>query len=762
MTDLSVTVGQLAQFCHRSGDIDYRFRPSPTASQGIEGHQRVYRKRPDSYLREYPVDCQWSDSLQIRGRADGYDPKRALIEEIKTCRVHPDTIPEPISRLHMAQARLYAAMVNAVEKHPQMEVRLTWLNIDDDSEYTLEQSYTAQELTDFFNDTMARFSHWWSAITRLRAARDDSLAELVFPHPEFRAGQRELAELVYKCIDQRGELLLEAPTGIGKTAAVLYPALKALATDKHDKLLFLTARSVGRKTAEDSLDLLAGAGYKGCALSLTAKDVICLSPGKACHGDDCPYARGYYDKLPDAMLAALEFNVLRRENLEQLARRFEVCPYQLGLDLLPWMDVVIGDLHHFYGLPALTTHLLEQGQDRWSALVDEAHNLPGRARGMYSAELAKGRLMAARKSASSPLSSSLNRLNKVMLDLQKEDWHEPEFDSQQELPPGLLEALKLFIADCADAQARDAAVLHRSSQLLAFYHDVLHFIRVAECWGQDFRFERMRGAEQQSLRLRLNCLDPARLLGQRHERLHSLTAFSATLSPAEWMRSSLGFSEQAVYRRQDSPFSPGQMQVSVATHIDTRYRGRSESMPELARVLAAWLADTAGNCIVYFPSYKYLQDCLALLDQLPEVLASRTLWIQGRDQNQQSRDELLDQLEVRRDLAAFCILGGVFGEGIDLPGDRLRSVVVVGVGLPQVNRDSEQQRQYFASRYGSGYEYAYIYPGMQKVDQALGRVIRRLDDRGSALIIDPRYRQSEYRDLLPPWWAYRDYSGAEN
>jgi len=757
MPELIVAVRDLAEFCHRSGDIDYRFKSSPTGVQGVEGHQRVYRNRPASYQSEFSVEHRLPSGLVLRGRADGYDPEAGMVEEIKTCRIQPGSIPESITRLHLAQARLYAAIIAIEEDRAELEVRLTWFNIDSGKESILEQVYSREELATFLEDSMQRFSAWLEAILKLRTARDNSLASLAFPHGEFRPGQRDIAEMVYKCIDQSGQLMVEAPTGIGKTAAVLFPALKAMAQRKHDRVVFLTAKTVGREAAEETLGLFYRAGYRGNAISLTAREKICLSPGKACHGDDCPYARNYYDKLPEAMFAALEAPVLTRQALEELAGRYEVCPYQLGLDLLPWTDVVIGDVNHMYGLPAMLGGLVDTNSQRWTVLLDEAHNLPSRARGMYSISLSKAELMSVRASSPKAIGKSLNRINRVLLVLQKEPWQEQEFTSRIDIPGDLVDALRRFSSDCGEQQARDAAFLHRHPALLNFYFLVLQLLRIVEVWGEDFRFELTRGPGKQSLVVRLNCLDPARLLARRQQSLHSVTAFSATLFPPDWMQSALGL-EQAVYRRQNSPFSASQMEVSILTSVDTRYRQRQQSMEALVVSVRQWLDEVPGNCIVYFPSYRYMRDALDLLQQGDSPISSRTLWQQDRNQDDETRRQLLEILDSRRDVAAFCILGGVFGEGIDLPGERLSSVVVVGVGLPQVNRDTEQLRDYFAAHYGRGFEYAYLYPGMQKVDQALGRVIRRMDDSGRALIIDQRYRQREYRELLPPWWTYRNQS----
>ncbi|MEZ5501778.1 MAG: ATP-dependent DNA helicase [Halioglobus sp.] len=762
MRELTVAITELARFCHRRGDIDQRFNPSPTGAEGIAGHRRIQARRPDTYLAEFPVEYRHSASalqLTLRGRADGYDPQQGLVEEIKTCRVAPDSLPEPVAQLHLAQGRLYAAIIATQGDLAALDVRVTWLNIDTDEEHSRTVRYTAAQLGAFLADTLARFAGWLQRLAQLRRERDASLLGLAFPYAGFRAGQRRIAELTYKCVDKAGQLLLEAPTGIGKTAAVLYPALKALATGKHDRIIFLTAKTVGRRAAQDALAEFARAGYRGTALSLTARDKVCLSPGRACHGDDCPYARGYYDKLPAAMHAAIEQGALRREELEALARRFEVCPYELALDLLPWVDVVIADLHYVYSLTAGVGSAMETDSARWTVLLDEAHNLPGRARGMYSARLAKAAILRAKKTASGDLARSLASVNRQFLRLSKLPWQEADFHSSEDLPAELLQSLQAFTGITSERLAREPTFLQRHPALMDCYFDVLQFLRVAEQWGADYRCELTRGADRQSLALTLNCLDPARLLTARQRRAHAVIAFSATLSPLAWSRASLGLDEEAVCCRASSPFASQQLRVWLATGIDTRYHQRERSLPDLARLLRDWLNTTPGNCIVYFPSYRYLQDCLAQLQSDPSPPLARTLWVQAREQDDIEREQFLQLLAKCDDAVAFCILGGVFGEGIDLPGELLRSVVVVGIGMPQVNRDTRQLQAWYQQRYHAGFEYAFLYPGMQKVDQALGRVVRRLEDSGSALLIDPRYRQRQYRELLPPWWDYHDWPG---
>jgi DNA excision repair protein ERCC-2 len=758
MPELSVSVRSLAEFCYRSGDIDHRFTPSPTGAEGLQGHQRLAAERPATWVAEYPLEhvCQLGNTrLTLRGRADGYDASAGLVEEIKTCRVDAPAIPDSVSRQHLAQARLYAGIIAAAGDMSALRVRLTWFNIDSGQQWHLDEELTAAELAEFLQASLLEFSAWVETVAQQRQQRDRSLAELAFPFRDFRAGQRDIAELVYKCVDQGGRLLVEAPTGLGKTAAVLYPALKALQRGKHDRLLFLTAKTSGRLAAEQTLEHFRGAGFRGAALSITARDRVCLSPGKACHGDDCPYARGYYDRRPDAMYEALQRPSLTREDIEALAGQHQICPYQLAMDLLPWVDLVIADVHYLYSLTPLLGARLQDDTLRWTALLDEAHNLPGRAVDMYSAGLLKDRLMSARAEAAGTVRKTLERCNRVLLQLQRELLPDPGQVISAQLPAGLAEALHALVAVVGEQLAQQPAWLQARPRLMDFYFDVLQFLRVLEEWGEEYRLELSRSAARQSLKLRLNCLDPSRLLAARHADLHALAAFSATLTPRQWMCDSLGLPAETVWRREESPFDPSQLLVHIAVEVDTRYRQRDRTLPRLAATLQRWLAQVQGNCIVYFPSYRYLQGCLELM---PEPVPERR-WVQQSTQTEEERARLLALLAQRNDVTAFCILGGVYGEGIDLPGDLLASVVIVGLGLPQVNPDTEQRRDYFQARYGNGFEYAYLYPGMQKVGQALGRVIRQAQDSGEALLIDSRYSQPVYRQLLPPWWTYRDYTG---
>ncbi len=752
-------VRELAAFCHRSGDIDYRFTPSPSAEQGIAGHQLLQNRRGGDYRAEYPLETRVSYpdfELCLAGRADGYDAEAGLLEEIKTCRVERDAIPASVEALHWAQLALYGGLLCRSEpEREQVTLQLTYYQVDSAEEWQRTELVTRDWLLDFLDTSLARMGDWLAREWAWRQRRDTSLQSLTFPYGEFRDGQRHLAETVYKCIAQSGQALLEAPTGTGKTAAVLYPALKALVTGRHERVAFITARTVGRLAAEHTLRDFEGQGMALRRVSLSARESICFSPGKACHAEDCPFAAGYYDRLPAAMRSALDVADLDRAAIETLAREHEVCPYQLAMDLIPWVDLCIADIHYVYSFQAgLAATYADQGM-RWSLLLDEAHNLPQRARDMYSASLEKARLMAARQDASGAVRRALDACNRALLALAREEWLEPEYDSREQPPEALVVALQRLTGAVGEQLAATPLFLQSRPRLLDFYFDCLQFQRVLDAFDTDFRFEMTRTGSTQGLVVKLRCLDAARLLGLRQRAPAAVAAFSATLSPPRWMLQEMGLGEAAVFQSLPSPFSAEQLRVVLNTGLDTRYRARQATLPAVAEAIAAWLADNSGNCIVYFSAYRYMED---VVERLPPN--GRQLCVQDRRWREAERTALLETLKRESNVAAFCILGGVFGEGIDLPGDALSSVVIVGTGLPQFSREREVLRDYYdhSGRHqpGQGFRYAYLYPGMQRVSQALGRVIRTESDCGSALLIDPRYGEKEYRQLLPSQWCYRE------
>ncbi|MHA7816524.1 MAG: ATP-dependent DNA helicase [Pseudohaliea sp.] len=761
MAEIPVAVRELVAFCHRSGDIDQRFQASPTAADGQRGHRELAARRPAPWEAEVALSHRWTDgrrALLLRGRADGVDRSAALVEEIKTCRVDPARMPAAHSRQHLAQGRLYAAMLAQAEDLPAVTVRLTWYQLDSGEEHTLEQHYEAAELATFLEESLARYAHWLDTLDALAAERDATIAALAFPHRDFRAGQRSAAELVYRCIDRGGQLLLEAPTGIGKTLAVLYPALKALATEKHDKLLFCTARHTGRRAAEQTLARLEEGGLAATRLTLTAKERICFSPGKACRPEACAYARGYYDKLPAARAEGVALRRLDQPALEALARRHALCPYQLALDLLPWCDVIVADQHYAFALAGTLGQLARERGERWSLLIDEAHNLPARARDMYSASLDRGLLRRAGRAARGRLRRALVAADAALGALAPVDLPAGGRVCGLDRPPASVTgALEDVVAAAAALLVDRPEVLAAPGPLKDAWFDALAYLRVGEEWGEDYTCDLHVDEAGEPATLVLNCLDPGRLLAGRHDAGHASVAFSATLAPPSWMGQRLGFRPDAVWHRCPSPFRPAQLAVTLEPAIDTRYAARAASRDALVARLLAWAAEHPGNCLVFFPSHRYLADCR---EAIAAGLAGRQLWVQPAP-GEASAEDLVALLGTERDVLGLCVLGSGYSEGVDLPGDQLRSVVVVGPGLPQLSHDTRALESWFAARGHDGFACACLYPALQRVNQALGRVIRGEADRGAALLIDPRFLRAPYRGLLAPHWDYRLAGGED-
>jgi DNA excision repair protein ERCC-2 len=649
-------------------------------------------------------------------------------------------------------------MLAQAEGLPAVTVRLTWYQLDSGDEHTLEQHYEAAELAAFLADSLARYAAWLDTVDALAAERDAGIAALAFPHRDYRVGQRRAAELVYRCLDRGGQLLLEAPTGIGKTLAVLYPALKALATGKHDRLVFCTARHTGRRAAEQTLAQLEDGGLAATRLTLTAKERICFSPGKACRPEACPYAVGYYDKLPAARAEGVALRRLDQPALEALARRHALCPYQLAFDLLPWCDVIIADQHYAFSLGASLGQLALERGERWSLLVDEAHNLPARARDMYSASLNRPLLRAARRAARGRLRRALAAVDGALADLAPLNADAGERVRALDRPPDTVsEALQGLVAAAAALLVERPDVLAVPGPLQDAWFAALSYLRVSEEWDGDYRCDLHLDDGGEPAALVLNCLDPGRLLARRHDAGHASVAFSATLAPPSWMGERLGFRPDAVWHRCPSPFAPSQLAVTLEPAIDPRYAARAASRDALVARLLAWAGQHPGNCLVFFPSHRYLADCR---EAIGAGLAGRRLWAQPAP-GEPPGEDLLALLATARDVLALCVLGSGYSEGIDLPGDQLCSVVVVGPGLPHLSHDTRALEAWFAARGRDGFACACLYPALQRVNQALGRVIRADADRGAALLIDPRFLRAPYRGLLAPHWDYRP-AGAED
>jgi Rad3-related DNA helicase len=742
----NVAVRALCEFTAKCGDLDLRFTPAPTAQEGMAGHALVASRRGEGYQAELALSGEFGP-LRVRGRADGYDPARGRLEEVKTYRGDLQRMPANHRQLHWAQLKVYGWLLCQQQSLPEIELALVYFDIGSQKETLLTERHRACDLQAFFEELCQRFIAWAEQELAHAGARNAALESLAFPHAGFRHGQRQLAEAVYKAVSTGCCLMAQAPTGIGKTLGTLFPLLKAFQRQTLDKVFFLAAKTPGRQLALDALRQIRAEPLR--ILELVARDKACEHPASACHGESCPLARGFYDRLPAARKAAAQQRWLDRESLREVALAHQVCPYYLAQEMARWSDLVVGDYNYYFDSSALLYGLASANQWRVSVLVDEAHNLVERARKMYSAELDQLRLKTLRKTAPAVLKKPLERIGRSWSELNKEQAE--DYRAYADPPQKMLNALQGAVNAITD-YFTDNPTTHDGA-LQDFYFEAMQFGRMAEQFDSHSLFDLSKrpGQGGGSLsRLCLRNLVPAPFLEPRFAASRSTVLFSATLNPRHYYSDLLGLARNTPWLEVDSPFDAGQLQVRVAAEVSTRYQHRASSLGPIAELMARQFRERPGNYLAFFSSYDYLQQVAALFArEQPQV----PIWMQARQMDESERQAFIQRFEAGGQGIGFAVLGGAFGEGIDLPGERLIGAFIATLGLPQLNPVNEQLRQRMASLFGAGYDYAYLYPGLQKVVQAAGRVIRTTEDRGVVHLIDDRFARPEVRRLLPSWWA---------
>jgi Rad3-related DNA helicase len=741
-------VRALCEFTAKGGDLDLRFTPSPTAQEGIAGHRTVAARRSPGYQTEVPLAGQYLQ-LKIRGRADGYDPELNQLEEVKTYRGDLDAMPDNHRQLHWAQVKVYGWLLCQQMQLSEVNLALVYFNIVTEQETLLRERFTAATLESFFQQHCAIFLQWAQQELIHTRERNQACDLLKFPHSTFRTGQRHLAESVYKAVSTGRCLMAQAPTGIGKTIGTLFPMLKAASPQKLDKVFFLTAKTPGRKLALDALSVIGDNApqLKLRVLELVARDKACEHLDKACNGDSCPLAKGFYDRLPAARAAAASALWLDQAGMRALALAHKVCPYYLSQEMARWADVVIADYNYYFDLSALLFGLAQFNQWRVAVLVDEAHNMVERTRQMYSASLDQQSLNTLRQNAPEPLQKSLQRINR--------EWnavHKPQVAPYQAYPgtPGkLLLSLNNCITVMGDYFNEHPHAVDGALQ--SFYFDAIGFVRIAELFDEHFVFDiSKREVGKRSLsRLCLRNVVPAGFIRPRLTAARSSVLFSATLSPRHYYADLLGLPSDTAWIDVESPFSREQLDVRIVSQISTRFTHRQASLAPIVDLMAEQFETRPGNYLAFFSSFDYLQQVVELMQRThPQI----TLWQQARGMSESDRQAFLDRFTLQSQGIGFAVLGGAFGEGIDLPGARLIGAFIATLGLAQLNPVNEQLKRRMAALFGAGYDYTYLYPGVQKVVQAAGRVIRSQEDSGVVMLIDDRFAEQKVQQLLPRWW----------
>ncbi|MCV2360492.1 ATP-dependent DNA helicase [Paucibacter sp. TC2R-5] len=754
MKPYTVAVRALCEFTAKQGDLDLRFTPAPSAQEGIEGHALVASRRPAHYQAELALSGQYQDLL-VRGRADGFDAQLGRLEEVKTFKGKIERIPENHRLLHWAQLKVYGAMLCRAQGLAEVELALVYFNIGSQQETLLCERHAAADLQVFFETLCGRFLAWAQQELAHRGQRDEALSALAFPHGDFRPGQRDLSTAVYRAAQTGRCLMAQAPTGIGKTVGTIFPLLKACPGQQLDKVFFLTAKSAGRGLALEALHLLKKSVGKLPlrALELVARDKACEHPDKACHGESCPLAQGFYDRLGAARAAAVTVStdgLLDRGALREVALAHSVCPYYLSQELVRWSDVVVGDYNYYFDVSALLHGLTQANQWRVAVLVDEAHNLVERGRKMYTAELDQASLRAARLAAPPALKKALDRLHRQWNELNKAQLS--PYQVLDGLPLKFVASLQLLNSALADYQAEHPTEVNAALQV--FYFEALHFTRMAELFGPHSLCDVSKadtGLARAGSVLCLRNVLPAPFLGPRFTAARTTILFSATLQPMAYFADILGLPADTAWVDVAAPFEADQLQVSVAAHISTRYQQRQASLPAIVELMARQFQAQPGNYLAFFSSHDYLQEAAALFESLHGQISISK---QTRRMTEQEQQAFLSRLTPDSLGIAFVVLGGSFGEAVDLPGKRLIGAFIATLGLPQVNPVNEQIKLRLDQLMGggAGYNYTYLYPGLQKVVQAAGRVIRTVSDQGVLHLMDDRFGRREVQALLPRWW----------
>ena len=767
-TIIRISVRSLVEFILREGDIDNRVSGSMEKDAMLLGgkiHRKIQSRMGTNYTAEVPLKIQMPCDgfvLQIEGRADGVlkDDGKVLIDEIKGILRSLEHLEAPVP-VHLAQAKCYAYIYAVQNSLKCIDVQMTYCQMETEEIRRFCQEFEFQELQTWFQDLVTQYEKWAKFEIEWRNVRNDSIRQIEFPFP-YREGQRDLVASVYRTILRKKKLFIQAPTGVGKTMATVFPAVRAVGEGLGEKIFYLTAKTIMRTVAEQAFSLLKEKGLLYKTITLTAKEKICFCEEAECNPDACPYAKGHFDRVNDAVFDLITHSGdWSREVLEEQAKKHMVCPFEMSLDVSDWADAVICDYNYAFDPQAhLKRFFSESGKGEYLFLIDEAHNLVERGREMYSASLYKEDLLEVRKmvKAEDPkLAKGLSECNQQFLELKRECEHYQILKSVSHIALKLMNVLsKLedYLEECKDAE--------KKKRVLDFYFAVRSFLNIHDIMDENYVvFSEMM--EDGRFQIKLFCVNPAVNLQNYLEQGNSTIFFSATLLPVHYYKKLLSVEKDdyAVYAH--SSFPQENKFLFIGTDVSTRYTRRGESTYQrFARYIAVMAEQKKGNYMAFFPSYRFLEEVHTCFLECVDHEVDSICQVSYMDEEQ--REEFLEEFEQEREksLVAFCVMGGIFSEGIDLTDDKLIGAVIAGTGLPQVCTEREILKQYFNAADMDGFDYAYLYPGMNKVLQSAGRVIRTESDRGVILLLDDRFRAMRYREVFPREWQQYQLGSVKN
>ncbi len=762
MIEIDISVRNLVEFVFRSGNIDSRFMSMKRAVEGTRIHvkfQKIRKKqaRLEDFTYESEVSLEHSIyykdfRFNIDGRADGimYKENEISIEEIKSTYRDLDFISADDNPFHLAQAKFYAFIYADIYEIKTIGVLLTYYNIETNDYKTFEYIFEYDELKEFITEALAKYYEFAKLKAAIIEERNRTAAELEFPYSEYRPGQRKLAVAVYKTIGLGKKLFAQAPTGIGKTISTLFPSIKALSTKKADKIFYLTAKTITRQVAEDAFELMIEKNLRIRIITLTAKEKICMNNEMICTPEECEFAKGHFDRVNDALLDILQNElVMKREIIENYAKKHNICPFEFGFDIIDFCDCVICDYNYVYDPKVYLKNYFAEGmKNDFILLNDESHNLVDRAREMFSAEIDLNIYKSLLKSFSKGAMKKI--LNKIVEAIEEIMYSISGDNAVFKNLNNDFNFLLYTFSNDADFFMNENPNDPRNQEIQDLYFKTLDFLRAADFFDDCFVFYVYK--EKSNFILKILCLDPSDLLAKSLERVKSSIFFSATLSPIFYFRKVLGANEEDFHIIIDSPFSRKNFELFIDSGISTKYINRENSYSNIAERLDIFTSAKKGNYIVFFPSYIYMEKVYDLYSQ---KYPNKNIVAQGRNLNEIEREDFLKNFYEGNNVLAFAVLGGIFSEGIDLIGERLIGACIVSVGLPLISVERNIISDYYNETEGSGFNFAYKYPGINKVLQAAGRVIRSENDRGVILLIDDRFVNYEYKILYPANW--KDY-----
>ncbi|MBS4981749.1 MAG: ATP-dependent DNA helicase [Lachnospiraceae bacterium] len=753
-----ISVRNLVEFILREGDIDNRRAAGADKEQmqlGAKIHRKIQRQMGADYHAEVSlklnVPCE-GFTLCLEGRADGIIKREdeTVIDEIKGVLRELKYIEEPVP-VHLAQAKCYAYIYAVQNDLEEIRVQMTYCQMETEEIKRFSQTFSTEELKGWIQIVIKAYEKWAKFQIEWREISRESIRQIQFPYA-YREGQKELAMSVYRTILRKKKLFIQAPTGIGKTMATVFPAVKAIGEGLGDKLFYLTAKTITRTVAEQAFQTLKQQNLRCKVITLTAKEKICFCEETVCNPEACPYAKGHYDRVNDAVFDLLTAtDDMSRANIEAYARKYEVCPFEMSLDVALWVDAVICDYNYVFDPNAhLKRFFSEGGKEEYLFLIDEAHNLVERAREMYSAALYKEEFLAAKKLVKGidrKLTRKLEICNQQFLVLKRACETYREYTSVGHIAVSLMNLmseLERFLEETEAEEVRE--------QILEFYFHVRAFLNIYDILDEHYVIYTELG-EDDSFLLKLFCVNPAVNLQEYLSRGNSTIFFSATMLPIRYYKKLLSVEKEdyAIYAA--SPFQKEHRKLFVGRDVSTKYTKRTGQMYErFASYIAAALRAKKGNYIAFFPSYRFLEEVYERFKQYEteDVICI----VQEQSMDEEKREAFLKAFDEERteSLIGFSVMGGIFSEGIDLTEERLIGTFLVGTGLPQVCNEREILKQYFDRHGEAGFSYAYLYPGMNKVLQAAGRVIRTAADRGVILLLDERFLERQYQEVFPREW----------